>query len=100
MGWAVLRVLTTIVKWAVLVPLLVLSGGCLFVLDQLLPRYLLAALLLAPVWALAYFVWGTSLKPFYFASIVLGTLLAGLWENCDAFSGRSILRLLTGVWRK
>ncbi len=95
-----LRSLALVVKWTVLVPLLVLAGGFLFVLDQLLPRWMLAALLLAPVWAVAYFAWGTSLKPFYFASIVLGTILAGLWENCDVFSGRSFLRLLAGIWRK
>jgi hypothetical protein len=65
----------------------------LFLLDQLLPRYLLAAALLAPVAAAACLGFGTPLKPFLIAAVLLGTVLAAVWENSEVFSGRSLLRL-------
>ena len=89
-----------IAKWIVLIPALIVVGGCLFVLDQLLPRYLLAAILIAPIAAIAHFTFGASLLPFLVATIVLGTLFAGVWENCEVFSGRSLLRLLFGRDRR
>jgi hypothetical protein len=91
--------LLTIGMWVVLGPIILVGGGCLFWLDQLLPRYLLAAVLISPVAALAHYGWGASLKPYAIASIVLGTLLAGLWENCDLFSGRSAVWLVADGFR-
>jgi hypothetical protein len=83
-----------IAMWVVVGPVLLVAGACLFILDQLLPRYLLAAALVAPFALAAHYFSNVSLRPFIIAVVVLGTVLAGLWENCDMVSGRSLLSLL------
>jgi hypothetical protein len=89
-----LRAILQIAFWVVVGPVLLAAGACLFVLDQLLPRYLLAAALVAPFALAAHSLADAPLEPFGIAVLVIGTLLAGLWENCEVFSGRSLLRLL------
>jgi hypothetical protein len=88
-----------IAMWVVLGPVIVVAGACLFLLDQLLPRYLLAAALVAPFALIARCVSDAPLWPFGIAAVVLGTGLAGLWENCEIASGRSVLRLLVLLLR-
>jgi hypothetical protein len=83
-----------IAMWVVLGPAILVAGGCLFFLDQLLPRYLLAAVLVAPFALIARCISDAPLRPFVIAVVVLGTGLAGLWENCEIASGQSVLRLL------
>ena len=61
-----LHVLVRIMKWSVLGPLLVVGGACLFVLDQVLPRYFLVGVLIAPFAGWAYCS-GKSLHPYLIA---------------------------------
>jgi hypothetical protein len=84
--------------WLLLfIPLRVLGGVLLFLLDQIAPRYLLAAALVAPLAAVAYLGLGISLKPFLILVVLLGTVLAGMWENSEVFSGRALLRLIGAI---
>lgn len=89
-----------VARWTLVVvsvPVVVVAGGVLFILDQLLPRYLIAALVVAPVALVAHLGFGAPLTPFAYAVLVLGTLLAGLWENCEVGSGRALLGAVFGA---
>ena len=91
-----LRIMVSVAKWSVLGPVLVVGGGCLFFLDQVLPRQVLVGVLIAPFAGLAYWS-GKSLHPYVIAWCVLSLALCGLWECCEICSGRWLISL---VWRR
>src|SRR5262245_34265982 len=94
-----------IAKWAFLLPLLVVYSVFSFFLDQLLPRYVCAAILLSSI-AFLWYAWTGVFpaKAWFGGSLIFGTILAGLWECCDMCSGRAFIEMFVEMgawfWRK
>lgn len=55
------------------------------IFDLLISRYLLALPCVALIWLPLHFAAGLNIWYLYWPTIILGTMLAGLWEGCDIF---------------
>lgn len=86
-----------LLRWTILFlafPFRLLATLLLMAFDLVLSRWLIALPVVTLVWLPLYFLLNLSMMYLVVGTIILGTMLAGLWEGCSMF----VLHPLVPKW--